>query len=191
MVWCDLGLNPGLLDHWQTLYPLGQWARLEILHNIWAKYYFVPWPVELNCGEFWIKQSLQMKLELISLFFESLPFIDDTFNPLVIKAVIIWQSSLLSHKNLFFGNKFNPMLNHKRNINLNFITVFFLTRLDLIPFKPYNTYTPRGWLKENNNASMGVPLLEKQNWYYSNHLWKIQRIFWMIFQTEWNYVRSY
>ena len=26
MVWHNLGLNPGLLDHWQTLYPLGQWA---------------------------------------------------------------------------------------------------------------------------------------------------------------------
>ena len=24
MVWCNLGLNPGLPDHWRTLYPLGQ-----------------------------------------------------------------------------------------------------------------------------------------------------------------------
>ena len=26
LVWHDLGLNPGLPNHWQTLYPLGQWA---------------------------------------------------------------------------------------------------------------------------------------------------------------------
>ena len=26
LVWRDLGLNPSLPDHWQTLYPLGQWA---------------------------------------------------------------------------------------------------------------------------------------------------------------------
>ena len=26
LVWCDLGLNHCLLDHWWTLYPLGQWA---------------------------------------------------------------------------------------------------------------------------------------------------------------------
>ena len=26
MVWHDLGLNPGLTDHWRTIYPLGQWA---------------------------------------------------------------------------------------------------------------------------------------------------------------------
>ena len=25
LVWRDMGLNPGLPDHWQTLYPLGQW----------------------------------------------------------------------------------------------------------------------------------------------------------------------
>ena len=25
-VWLDLGLNPGLPDHWRTLYPLGHWA---------------------------------------------------------------------------------------------------------------------------------------------------------------------
>ena len=27
MVWRDLGLNPGLPDHWWTLYPLDQWAQ--------------------------------------------------------------------------------------------------------------------------------------------------------------------
>ena len=26
MVWCNQGLNPGLPDHWRTLYPLGQLA---------------------------------------------------------------------------------------------------------------------------------------------------------------------
>ena len=26
LVWLDLGLNPGLLEHWQTLYSLGQWS---------------------------------------------------------------------------------------------------------------------------------------------------------------------
>ena len=25
LVWVDLGLNPSLLDHWQTFYSLGQW----------------------------------------------------------------------------------------------------------------------------------------------------------------------
>ena len=27
LVWRDLGLNLCLLDHWRTLYPLGQWAE--------------------------------------------------------------------------------------------------------------------------------------------------------------------
>ena len=27
LVWLDLGLNPGLPDHWRTLYALGQWHR--------------------------------------------------------------------------------------------------------------------------------------------------------------------
>ena len=27
MVWRNLGWNPDLPDHWQTLYPLSQWAR--------------------------------------------------------------------------------------------------------------------------------------------------------------------
>ena len=31
LVWCHLGLNPGLPDHWQTLYPLGQWAGKRVL----------------------------------------------------------------------------------------------------------------------------------------------------------------
>ena len=26
LVWHDLGLNPGLPDHWRTLYPLDQWV---------------------------------------------------------------------------------------------------------------------------------------------------------------------
>ena len=26
LVWCDLGLNPGLPDNWWTLYPLDQWG---------------------------------------------------------------------------------------------------------------------------------------------------------------------
>ena len=26
LVWLDLGLNPGLLDHWRTLYSFGQWS---------------------------------------------------------------------------------------------------------------------------------------------------------------------
>ena len=26
LVWCDLGLNPGLPDHWWTLYPWDQWT---------------------------------------------------------------------------------------------------------------------------------------------------------------------
>ena len=31
LVWLDLGLNPGLLDHWRTLYSLGQFAGYSIL----------------------------------------------------------------------------------------------------------------------------------------------------------------
>ena len=37
LVWLDLGLNPGLPDYWQTLYPQGQRASLfkkAILENI-------------------------------------------------------------------------------------------------------------------------------------------------------------
>ena len=31
MVWRDLWLNPGFLNHWWTLYPLAQWARSKNL----------------------------------------------------------------------------------------------------------------------------------------------------------------
>ena len=34
LVWRDLGSNPGLPNHWQTLYPLGQWAGLEYIDCI-------------------------------------------------------------------------------------------------------------------------------------------------------------
>ena len=27
LIWLNLGLNPGLLDHWRTLYSLGQWPN--------------------------------------------------------------------------------------------------------------------------------------------------------------------
>ena len=33
LLWLDLGLNPGLPDHWQTLYPLGQWAVILYFLN--------------------------------------------------------------------------------------------------------------------------------------------------------------
>ena len=36
LVWRDLGLSPDLPDHWQTLYPLGQW----ILQNLWLNRVF-------------------------------------------------------------------------------------------------------------------------------------------------------
>ena len=35
-VWRDLGLNPGLPDHWRTLNPLGQWAGYYIYIYIWV-----------------------------------------------------------------------------------------------------------------------------------------------------------
>ena len=35
MLWSDLGLNPCLMDHWRTLYTLGQWVRLIIIIIIW------------------------------------------------------------------------------------------------------------------------------------------------------------
>ena len=30
LVWINLGLNPCLPEHWQTLYPLGQWAGIYL-----------------------------------------------------------------------------------------------------------------------------------------------------------------
>ena len=33
LVWRSLGLNPGLLDHWRTLNPLGQWAGYKLLFH--------------------------------------------------------------------------------------------------------------------------------------------------------------
>ena len=35
LVWHNLGLNPGLPDHWQTLLPLGKWAVLISKALIW------------------------------------------------------------------------------------------------------------------------------------------------------------
>ena len=44
MAWRDPGLNPGLSDHWWTLYPLGQFV---------LKYYIN----YINCPEYDTKQS--------------------------------------------------------------------------------------------------------------------------------------
>ena len=35
LAWRDLGLNPGLRDHWRTLYPLDQWAgyKAKLAHK--------------------------------------------------------------------------------------------------------------------------------------------------------------
>ena len=38
LVWRDLGLNPGLPDHWRTLYPLGQWAGSHPYWFPWKSY---------------------------------------------------------------------------------------------------------------------------------------------------------
>ena len=34
LVWLDLGLNPGLLDHWRTFYSLGQWPGEKIIGTL-------------------------------------------------------------------------------------------------------------------------------------------------------------
>ena len=39
LVWHNLGLNTGLLDHWRTLYPLGQWARKQQIPRNINKYH--------------------------------------------------------------------------------------------------------------------------------------------------------
>ena len=49
-VWCDLGLNPGLLDHWQTLYPLGQWAYIYIYIYICV---ILTFKLFLQCSKFY------------------------------------------------------------------------------------------------------------------------------------------
>ena len=46
MVWHDLWLNPGFPDHWQTLYPLGQWAGSN---NEISKYK----DLEIEIGKMW------------------------------------------------------------------------------------------------------------------------------------------
>ena len=48
MVWPDLGLNPGLPDHWRTLYPLGQWA------GFWRKPFFLVWVYSWLYHRFWM-----------------------------------------------------------------------------------------------------------------------------------------
>ena len=39
LVWLDLGLKPGLLDHWWTLYSIDQWLGLKF-SNTWQKILF-------------------------------------------------------------------------------------------------------------------------------------------------------
>ena len=31
LLWLDLGLNPGVPDHWWTFYSLGQWPNIYLL----------------------------------------------------------------------------------------------------------------------------------------------------------------
>ena len=56
----DLGLNPGLPDHWRTLYPLGQWAgfmwcSLFFSLSVWGSQTLslLTFPIFLSGGRFW------------------------------------------------------------------------------------------------------------------------------------------
>ena len=50
LVWLDLGLNPGLPDHWRTLYPLGQWNLLRATCSVTA--HITQHPFSASCFRF-------------------------------------------------------------------------------------------------------------------------------------------
>ena len=41
LVWLGLGLNPGLPDHWRTLYPLGQWVGIKLFFMVCDIYIYI------------------------------------------------------------------------------------------------------------------------------------------------------
>ena len=49
LVWLNLGLNPGLPDHWRTLYPLDQSAGFVVFQNIRCKFIKVIIIFQKNC----------------------------------------------------------------------------------------------------------------------------------------------
>ena len=58
LVWRDLRLNPGLPDHWRTLYPRGQWSGVFIV----IVYNFLDY---VQCI-FNIKRRIKLSLQLMS-----------------------------------------------------------------------------------------------------------------------------
>ena len=54
LVWLNLRLNPGLLDHWRTLYLLGHWpnAGHEMFIIIWIKLNYLSIKPEQDCLHF-------------------------------------------------------------------------------------------------------------------------------------------
>ena len=60
MVWRDLELNPGLLNHWRTLCPLGQWAGLK-----WAGHK-ISWRCLINEIKYYVPKKFMFSLFLHS-----------------------------------------------------------------------------------------------------------------------------
>ena len=54
---------------------------------------------------------------------------------------------------------------------------FFLDRITLKGLQIHYEHILT-WLKTNVNISIYVSLLEKQNWYQADHLWKIPVVCW-------------
>ena len=64
MVWRDLGLNPGLPDHWWTLCPLGQWAGSSQNDQLPNKKIFLIQIIYLCC----IKYSYRLQIFFKQIF---------------------------------------------------------------------------------------------------------------------------
>ena len=60
LLWRDMGLKPGFLDHWRTLYPLGQW--LDFGKMVWV---FVHGPGELGSISARVIPKTQKTLSII------------------------------------------------------------------------------------------------------------------------------
>ena len=88
LVWLDLGLNPGLPDHWRTLYPLGQWVVqkfyniLVLWRTIWLLWMHLQWLLRwwttLDCEMPSLPDTLQVVIgEFTSIAWHQNPWVFD------------------------------------------------------------------------------------------------------------------
>ena len=79
LVWLDLGLNSGLLDHWWTLYSLGQLSKTFLFQAIPFSQTVLIQPIQFGTSIDFIHTQLNVKTVLFQKFQFNISTFSDPF----------------------------------------------------------------------------------------------------------------